>query len=584
MYRRKVKELLSKKIFAVLFFMLIISSLVTIRTNAWSNGGYSNDPLNPDYGTHDWIAQHALDWLPSDEKAYLENNLAGYLYGTELPDNGLASDGIGDTTEHHIYYFSNGTLQDDSSAVRALEEYNLALSFLNTNDFVNASKHVGIMAHYIVDVAVFGHVMGTSTEWGAEQHHSDYESYVNTRTNSYEDDFNSYLSYTGSLDTITAYDAVLNLAYDTTFDLNGDFTCVWMDQNYDWNNPLFKDRCGESLNLAVNYLVDVIHTLDLSRIQNGRVNHDDGENHVVINEIELNPSGNDTGLNVEEWVELYNPSKSSVNIGGWNLSSTHGTIVTITIPQGVTLGAKDYYVCKRGALWLDNEDESVVLRDSEAIEVDRSIQISDGENDGKSWQRYPNSLDTDSISDWSFRLSTEVSSNGGTGTIGDLTTIWRNAVLVTGTDEPYGPLLWGALGDDTVGANDLTSALYSYGNPSSTSDVNVTEWSGGIFFWKLGSSTSLIAIGGTAVNIVSYHYNSLIHFDLNVAGKKMTLLKSMPFLTLLTINTYFSLWVCVQKAPSEPVDTSQIILIPSLSRQQIQKASFYIGTILMEIE
>jgi len=34
-----------------------------------------------------------------------------------------------------------------------------------------------------------------------------------------------------------------------------------MDQNYNWNNPTFKNRCGESLNLAVNYLADVLHTL-----------------------------------------------------------------------------------------------------------------------------------------------------------------------------------------------------------------------------------------------------------------------------------------------------------------------------------
>jgi hypothetical protein len=441
MYLNKINEMLSKKILIILLFILVISPLFTLHTNAWSNGGYSDDPLNPDYGTHDWVAQHALDWLPPDEKAYLENNLATYLYGTELPDNGLVSDGIGDTTKHHVYYFSDGTLQDDSSAVRALEEYNLALSFLNADDFVNASKHVGMMAHYIVDLAVFGHVMGSGTTWGSEQHHSDYENYVKTRTNSYEDDFNIYLSYTGSLDTITAYDAALNLANDTTFDVDGDFTCVWMDQNYDWNNPLFKDRCGESLNLAVNYLADVIHTLYNSQTNNDGVNDNGGGNHVVINEIELNPSGNDNSLSVEEWVELYNPSKNSKDIGGWTLSTTHGTTVTITIPQGVTMGAKEYYVYKRGSQWLDNSDESVVLRDSEVIEVDRSPQISDGDNDGKSWQRYPNGLETDSISDWSFRSSTKASSNGGTGTIGDLKTIWKNAALVTGTSEPYGPLL-----------------------------------------------------------------------------------------------------------------------------------------------
>ena len=261
----KQMRLLTKKHLLTLLSLVLILSVFVPTVFAWSNGGYSDDPSNPDYGTHDWMAQHALDWLPSDEREFIENNLTIYLYGTELPDNGQASDGIGDTLRHHIYYFSNGSLQDDSSAVRASEEYNITLSYLNANDFVNAAKHAGIMTHYIADMAVFGHVMGSSTNWGTEQHHSDYENYVNSRTNSYDDDFNTYLSYDGSFDIITAYDAAKNLAYDTTFDIDGDLTCVRMDQHYNWSNPVFKDRCGESLNLAVNYLTDVLHTLYISR-------------------------------------------------------------------------------------------------------------------------------------------------------------------------------------------------------------------------------------------------------------------------------------------------------------------------------
>lgn len=42
----------------------------------WSNGGFSTDPSNPNYGPHDWIAQHALDWLPDGEKEYVLSNLA----------------------------------------------------------------------------------------------------------------------------------------------------------------------------------------------------------------------------------------------------------------------------------------------------------------------------------------------------------------------------------------------------------------------------------------------------------------------------------------------------------------------------
>jgi hypothetical protein len=86
------------------------------EVSGWSNGGYSADPANPDYGTHDWIAEHALDWLPLEEKQWLLDNKVSYLYGTELPDNSQASDGVGDTTKHHVYYFANGSVQDDAGS------------------------------------------------------------------------------------------------------------------------------------------------------------------------------------------------------------------------------------------------------------------------------------------------------------------------------------------------------------------------------------------------------------------------------------------------------------------------------------
>ena len=34
-----------------------------------------------------------------------------------------------------------------------------------------------------------------------------------------------------------------------------------MDQNYNWSNPTFKNRAGEFLNLSVNTIADVLHTL-----------------------------------------------------------------------------------------------------------------------------------------------------------------------------------------------------------------------------------------------------------------------------------------------------------------------------------
>jgi hypothetical protein len=258
----------------VLFWICTFLSGLTVTTVhftlvfGWSNGGYSDDPFNPKYGTHDWIAEHALDYLPSEEKQFILDNLAAYLYGTELPDNSQAPDGIGDTGKHHVYYFANGSLQEDDAAVRAEEEYEAAVAYVKAGDMVNAAKRLGVMSHYIVDVAVFAHVMGSETDWGSENKtlHSSYENYVNTRTNSYTDEFNSFLSFDGELTEISAYNATLMLAYDTTFDVDGNLTCVWMNQNYDWSNPTFRNRCGESLNLAVNLLADVLHTFYIKEV------------------------------------------------------------------------------------------------------------------------------------------------------------------------------------------------------------------------------------------------------------------------------------------------------------------------------
>ena len=251
-----------KKILLAAFLLLTFAMLLPHSSYAWSNGGFSSDPSNPKYGTHDWIAQHALDWLPSEEKQFILGNLNLYLYGTELPDNGKVPDGIGDTTEHHFYFNSAKAVVDDVGAVRASQVYIQVLNFLKSGDFANGVKYAGAMTHYIADLAVFGHVMGAGTPWGSEHHHSDYEDYVNERMSTHESEFNSYLIFDGKLETLSANDAAKNLAYDTTFDSSGNgLTCIWMDQNYDWNNPTFKNRCGESLNMAVNYLADVLHTL-----------------------------------------------------------------------------------------------------------------------------------------------------------------------------------------------------------------------------------------------------------------------------------------------------------------------------------
>jgi hypothetical protein len=238
-------------------------SLTIPQAVAWSNGGYSADSAQPDYGTHDWIAQHALDFLPDNEKQYITRNLAVYLYGTELPDLPASQGGIGDTTKHHIYYYSNGSLQDDASAKRASEEYQKALAYLKNGSYVEAAREAGVLTHYIADMAVFGHLMGANTAWGTEIHHSDYENHVNGQTGAYTSSLDAYLQFDGELANVTAFDAAINLAFDTTFGGNSGLGCSWMDTNYNWSSPVFVERSAQSLNAAVNSVADVLHTLYL---------------------------------------------------------------------------------------------------------------------------------------------------------------------------------------------------------------------------------------------------------------------------------------------------------------------------------
>lgn len=122
--------------------------------------------------------------------------------------------------------------------------------------------------------------------------------------------------------------------------------------------------------------------------------------NVVINEFDLNPAGKDAG---NEWVVLYNSSEVEVHISSWTLETTHGETVTVRIPQGTIMPPKGYWTYIHSRQWLDNEDESIILKDAEGIEVDRTLVASDTNDDNLYWTRYPDGLDTNSDSDWRFR-------------------------------------------------------------------------------------------------------------------------------------------------------------------------------------
>ena len=133
--------------------------------------------------------------------------------------------------------------------------------------------------------------------------------------------------------------------------------------------------------------------------------------HVVINEIDINPPGDDS-KSITEWVELYNPTDTKINVSQWSIASTTVLKQTFTIPQGTIIEPGRFLTYSYVSVWFTDVAERVQLRDSSGTVIDETPTISDLTNNFSSWQRIYDGYDTNSSSDWKFETSNAGSSNG----------------------------------------------------------------------------------------------------------------------------------------------------------------------------
>lgn len=133
--------------------------------------------------------------------------------------------------------------------------------------------------------------------------------------------------------------------------------------------------------------------------------------HVVINEVDINPPGDDA-KQVSEWVELYNPTDAAIDIGGWSVGATSGTKVAYKISEGTQIKSGGFTVFAFGPLWFPDTSSQIQLKSKNSTIVDSTPILRDIENDLKSWQRNTDGLNTGSATDWVFRTSNAGSSNG----------------------------------------------------------------------------------------------------------------------------------------------------------------------------
>jgi len=114
---------------------------------------------------------------------------------------------------------------------------------------------------------------------------------------------------------------------------------------------------------------------------------------IRINEIELNPTGDDAG---KEWIELYNPTKGDINIGNFEIR-TSSKSATIKLTPDTVIGAGKTYVIELDQQMLSNTAESLILADAAGNIKDRTPSLVDRSDDERTWQRIP-----DGNNEWQF--------------------------------------------------------------------------------------------------------------------------------------------------------------------------------------
>src|ERR687892_1414898 len=124
---------------------------------------------------------------------------------------------------------------------------------------------------------------------------------------------------------------------------------------------------------------------------------------ILVNEVELNPSGNDNEEG--EWIELYNPTDVDININNFGITPSFQS-PTIELPPDAVIEAGETYVIELNRPMLSNTGESLVLANTTGNIHDRTPSLVDRSDDDRTWQRIP-----DGNNEWQFVENTQGNAN-----------------------------------------------------------------------------------------------------------------------------------------------------------------------------
>ena len=165
---RLVGKAAARRVSTIVAGALLMSSVVAVPALAWSNG---TEGCNS-YGTHDWVLDQALQAI-GEQADWVKTRVA--LRATDDPD---CKDGIDHAsgTWWHVYdrWGDEWGGADEATAVW----FRRVKSRLANSNERGASRALGIMSHFVADVANPMHTDSSEREDGV---HSSYESTVDRR-------------------------------------------------------------------------------------------------------------------------------------------------------------------------------------------------------------------------------------------------------------------------------------------------------------------------------------------------------------------------------------------------------------------
>ena len=255
------------------------SSLFYSEIIAWKQESSPNFE-NPNFTTHQWIAQEAIKLSQSTSKIqWITNNKLAFWLGVEAPFNAIAAYdydsnylmNYGDIADLVLYLDSSGTFVINSSlADRAQDEMEKLILEL-TKDDVNhelAAFYAGAMTHYISQAGLYAAIWDESL-WGSLDISvwNNFEQQIEDTLlgNYYGDDTSTLTSSKFTIEPYTypklnASQAVISLAkfiHSIAQYLGNNFGGSWTSVD-DWN-PFYKDAVNVCLNASAGYIYSVLN-------------------------------------------------------------------------------------------------------------------------------------------------------------------------------------------------------------------------------------------------------------------------------------------------------------------------------------